>query len=588
MIKKILLLVCIIGCFLFPSFVTAASGERITGFSAEYHIQKDATVDVVENITYDFGEFSRHGIYRYIPYKYQNGNDYRIVEIKKVSVSDDDGAKIQFSSSKNDENLVLKIGDPNRTITGIKKYIISYSVRGTINYFENHDEFYWNVTGNGWDVSIDSASAKVFYPDGTTKETAKYTCSAGSYGDKKYCDTYKVEDEDGKLVAKFSQSNLSANEGLTIVSGFPKNLVEYVAPIKDTPFYFGGVSMWAMWLIGILIIAGPFISFILMYRVWRKSGRDPKINTAFPAQFDPPKGMTPVEVGAIITDKIDNKLASAELIYLAEQGYLKINKIEKSMLGFKSSEYEIEKIKDFDKGLNDYDINFFVEVMDGKQKITTSEMKKSASQSILNEFKNYKKRVFENLAKKGFYTKSPFEVQSTYYGVAGGLASAGIAIMVFITAIWPLSISLILSGIIVGFFGIIMPAKTAEGAKVKEHVLGLREYLSVAEKDRLKILNAPKANPGRFEKLLPYAIALGVEKEWAKQFEGIYNQSPSWYNDPGGSVFNAIIFTDIMDDFGGGFRSAAFVSAAASGTSGFSSGGGFSGGGFGGGGGGSW
>jgi uncharacterized membrane protein len=146
--------------------------------------------------------------------------------------------------------------------------------------------------------------------------------------------------------------------------------------------------------------------------------------------------------------------------------------------------------------------------------------------------------------------------------------------------------SVVAGGIIIAF-AFIMPARTEKGAEMKEYILGFKDYLSVVEKDRLKFANAPEKKPDRFEKLLPYAMVLGVEKEWAQQFEGIYNQQPSWYSDSGHPLFTAYLLSNSLGDFRSSVGTAmAAGSRASSGGSGF--GGGFSGGGFGGGGGGSW
>ncbi len=136
-------------------------------------------------------------------------------------------------------------------------------------------------------------------------------------------------------------------------------------------------------------------------------------------------------------------------------------------------------------------------------------------------------------------------------------------------------------------FSFVMPAYTQKGAEMKEYILGLKKYMTVAEKDRIEFHNAPDKNPEIFETLLPFAMVLGVEKLWAKQFEGIYRQNPSWYSDRSNHAFSAVAFTNNLGGFSGSVQSAfAATTTAASGGSGFSGGG--SGGGGGGGGGGSW
>src|SRR6185436_19560328 len=104
-----------------------------------------------------------------------------------------------------------------------------------------------------------------------------------------------------------------------------------------------------------------------------------------------------------------------------------------------------------------------------------------------------------------------------------------------------LAMGIFASIIVYSFISRFFPAKTEKGVAAKEHILGLKEYLQIAEKDRLEFHNAPEKKPEVFETLLPYAMVLGVANIWAKEFEGIYNEPPSWYSGPSSTAFNAIV-----------------------------------------------
>jgi uncharacterized membrane protein YgcG len=190
---------------------------------------------------------------------------------------------------------------------------------------------------------------------------------------------------------------------------------------------------------------------------------------------------------------------------------------------------------------------------------------------------------------KGYFAGNPQTTQAKYFALYFVFLFIAFILILVLTGSTPggyAVLSFIASLGIAGVFAYYMPRKTKEGVLLREKILGLREYLSVAEKGRLKFHNAPEKNPSEFEKLLPYAIVLGVEKDWARQFEGILRANPSWYEDPRGlDNFTALYFVSSLGDFSSDFRATA--ATAASGSSGMG-GGGFSGGGFGGGGGGSW
>jgi uncharacterized membrane protein len=132
----------------------------------------------------------------------------------------------------------------------------------------------------------------------------------------------------------------------------------------------------------------------------------------------------------------------------------------------------------------------------------------------------------------------------------------------------------VLSVISMGFFALIMPARTVEGARAREATLGFKEFLSRVEEDRYKRMIT---SPELFEKYLPFAMAFGVEDRWANAFRDIYREPPQWYTG-GTGPFNVSSFSSSI-----GTMSSAAASSMSSSPG--SSGGGSSGGGSGGGGG---
>jgi len=196
-------------------------------------------------------------------------------------------------------------------------------------------------------------------------------------------------------------------------------------------------------------------------------------------------------------------------------------------------------------------------------------------------------KLYQDLTQKGYFAGNPNKIRIKYSVWGGVLIVLGFFLSILLPLVGLLGlIGVIPTGILLLVFAQFMPALTAKGAEAKRQVLGLKEYITVAEKDRLAFHNAPELNPTRFEKLLPFAMVLGVEKAWARQFEGIYNQNPSWYSDPSMGTFSAIAFSKSLNGFAVASTQAVSPSSAATGGSGFSGGG--AGGGFGGGGGGSW
>lgn len=555
-------------------FRPVLASEKIDNLEVVIKMNEDASISVSEKISYNFGDAQKHGIFRNIPYKYKaRGGNFKL-RLSGISVTDESGAPYHYEQLQSGNDLVIKIGDANKFVTGKKTYVINYTVKRAINYFETHDELYWNAIGTEWPVAISGAKAVVELPRGIEPAKIQKTCFAGSYGSDKFCDNISTDsDENGNARrVTFEQSALGPGEGLTIVVGIPPGIIA-----KPTLFQRIWETIKDNWIIFV-----PFIVLFSILYFWYTRGRDPKGRGTIVAQYEAPDNLTPLEVGTIIDERFDNKDISAEIINLAVKGYLKIKRLEEKIFIFKSHNYQLEKIKDADDLPNDFQKKIMESLFSGGEKIKLS--------SLRNEFykdlKIIADETYQAVVAKSYFPKNPEKIRNLYRLIGIALFGAAVAVGFFYGALG--IASLVASGLAVTIFSFVMPKKTRKGVLAKEHIFGLKEYLKVAEKDRIKFHNAPAKNPERFEKLLPYAMVLDVEEEWAEQFKEIYNQPPSWYKDKTSASFNSVVFVNSLESFSssaGGTLSSS-PSSAAGGGSGFSGGG--SGGGDGGGGGGSW
>lgn len=557
--------------FLISASFTQAM-EKIDNFETFIQINSDASLDIEEQIDYNFGSLQKHGIFREIPIKYKaRGGNYNL-RISDIDVRDGKNQKYDFKITYPGNYAKIKIGDADKYVTGEKTYIINYKIKRAINYFDYCDELYWNTTGNEWQIPIEKSKAIIFLPEKIEKEKLKTTCFTGFLGSKINCDKYEYIENNLTEKIIFEQGLLQPRQGLTVVVGFPKGLVNQ--PTKFQIFLDTLKDNWILFL--------PIAIFMILFYLWRTRGQDPKGRKTIIARFDPPDNLTPAEIGTIIDEKADAKDISAEIINLAVKGYLKITRLEEKGI-FKKADYLLEKLK----GENELENNFEKELMRGlfdfKDSVKLSDLKNKFYQNL----GKIEKEIYKSTVDKKYFSKNPKKIRKIYFGI-------GIVVLFLSFFSAPLFgglgiFSCLLSGILIIIFSFFMPVKTKKGVLAKEHILGLKEYLTVAEKDRIKFHNAPEKSPKQFEKLLPFAMVLGVEKQWAKQFEGIYNQQPNWYNDPSGRPFTAFALVGGLNSFQTNTNStlSCHPSSAAGGSSGFG-GGGFSGGGFGGGGGGSW
>src|SRR3989344_3325771 len=228
--KFLIFLIIIFGLFISAN---AFAAEKINSFDAVIKIREDAAIDVSERIEYDFEGVQRHGIFRKIPIKYQARGGNFALRISDISVTDGNGAPYQFTTSYPGNNIQIKIGDPNVEITGRHIYTINYTIKRAINYFDDHDELYWNITGNEWPVTIGSAAAKIILPQKIASADIQADCFAGPFGSTQKCNSILKGLGEADSVS-FNENQLSAGEGLTIVVGFPKGAVDELIIPKIT------------------------------------------------------------------------------------------------------------------------------------------------------------------------------------------------------------------------------------------------------------------------------------------------------------------------------------------------------------------
>jgi hypothetical protein len=554
MIKRII--------FTFLAFIVTthtAYAEEIRSFTSDVTIQQSGIISVRETIDYTF-TVPRHGIYREVPYltKNQDGKEYKS-DIKVVSVVDEKNGAYTYTTTDTGEGIKLKIGDAQTTLTGDKQYNITYEVAGALGYFSDHDELYWNVTGNAWEIPIQNTSVKIQLPANIPAESVQVICYTGSKGsDQKNCTT-NVEKN---IVTVKSNMYFSSGEGLTFAISFPKGSVAVLEPKPYTRFENTWYGKLILAIIFIILGVLAFVWYIglplyIPYR-WYRFGRDPESQEAR-AWYDAPKNknghpLTPAETGGLVDETVDHRDIFGSLVQLAQRGYLTISETKKD-------DFTLIRKKENDAQLLPFESRLLNALFDDKSQVRIKDIK------IQTAILDVQQKLYSQMVQNGFFNESPEAVRTRYY-ILGGLA---------------LMTGNIVLGIIAFLFGKNMPRKTDTGAQQAAVGRALKTFLSSQERQ----LTFQAKNQMMFEKLLPYAIAFGVEKIWADRFRDIVLAQPDWYTSYNHSSFNAALFANSMHRSVSSFSTAATPTRSTTGhSSGFS--GGFSGGGGGGGGGGSW
>ncbi|RYG73934.1 DUF2207 domain-containing protein [bacterium] len=558
----------------------SAQAEVIRSFHSEIRAATDTSLDVTETIQMDFENSPRHGIFRIIPVVYDRNGGYYSIYLDVLSITDEKGNDYEYTSSHQGRDLNLKIGDPDRTFTGLHTYKLRYHVRRAVNFFGGEPEFYWNATGNEWPFAMQSASARFYPPPGVTVANLKLTSFFGPPG---ATNNATVKKEDKSVL--FYTTNLAPGSGLTIVARLPVGSVTPTSALQLFIWFFA--DWWPAFVF-------PILAASIITLLWSKSGRDIEGNLPAQVEWAPPKDMSPAEVGTLIDESCDMADIVSTLIDLAARGYLRIVEIESTQfLFFQSKDYEFyrthkEKPDDvlaphetmFLRGL------FGTEVA-GNQMVTLSSLK----EQFYIHLPAIRDSIYNSLTSNGLFTANPETTRNTYHGIGGAIFLIGVLGAFFLSAFVTIAygIGFALAGIIIYASAKAMPAKTALGSRKLRECVGFQRFVKLAEKDRIEKLITD--DPTIFGRLLPYAMVLGVADQWANKFSSLMSEPPDWYSGPSYNNFSTYYFVNSlnssMNTMGKTFESKpAPQSTGGSGGSGFSGGG--SGGGFGGGGGGSW
>jgi len=554
---------------------TSLSAQRsysIEGFDAQIRVNRDASIDVTETITARFVG-SYNGLYRTIPIKYRNAQGLNwTLGVSLQSARDDAGRNLRTETSREGANIKFKVWIPG-AMNATRTLVLRYHATNGLRFFDEHDELYWNVTGDQWEVPIRAATAEITLPPGATGLRA--IAFNGMYGATARDARVTI---DGNVVRIVMPHALDYHEDLTAVVGWDKGLV--TAPTAADRAMETASSNWPLLF--------PIPVFLFAFWRWRRNGRDPR-RRPIAVQYEPPANVSPAEAGTLLDNSADMRDITATLVDLAVRGYMRIEEQQNvklfGLFGGGTS-YTFHRLKTAE-GLTPHERVVFDGIfgLHGDQ-VQLDELK----DEFYKQLSPIRDAIFTQLKVSGFYQARPDKVKQIWTGCGIG---AGILIGVggsFVAAAFlltpvPFVIAAVVSGIILLIFAQIMPARTEAGTRTLEHVLGFEEFLRRVESDNLKRIIV--GHPELFDKYLPYAMAFGVERQFARAFEGIYTEAPRWYVGPSVTSFNVGHFSSSMSHLSTVAATTMASTPRSSSGSGFG-GGGSSGGGGGGGGGGAF
>ncbi|RMF11188.1 MAG: DUF2207 domain-containing protein [Alphaproteobacteria bacterium] len=612
------------------------AAERILDYESRIRVEADGALLVTEAITVNAeGRNIRRGIYRDFPTDYRSANGGRVrVGFELLNVTRN-GKPEPHHIERRNNGIRIYAGTRSRHVSrGEHRYVFTYRTTGQLGHFDDVDELYWNVTGNGWTFPIEQVRAIVELPRGADPvDIAFYTGAQGAQGQ----DATVYRNGPGHLVFETTRP-LRAREGLTVAVSWPAGFVERPGPWDSfwqrVLGYFRGSELIGRGLAGLAIVLG--VSLL----IWRKVGRDPEGGAIYP-RYTPPPGFSPAAARFVHRMGFDRKGFAAALVSLAVKGAIRIEESP-------SGRFTLHKVGEGEKLSPGEKAMLGVLFPPGEKSIVMEQDNHKVFRRAIDALENRLVADFETI----------YFLRNRLWLVPGVAASLLVAVWIalglpdpmnalFMTAwlagwigggyglvsrlggtwaaarsghpmnlakaviasaiLLPLSFGVLMALysmrdmmpipvmiIIAALFGInvlfyeLMKRPTRLGRKVKDALEGFKLYLSVAERDRLNRAHEPDRTPALFEKYLPYAMALDVETEWGAKFKDVLAQAaetrdyhPRWY---AGSRGLSSDFGRFGSSLSGSLAGAVVASSTAPGSSSGAGGGGFSGGGGGGGG----
>jgi uncharacterized membrane protein YgcG len=620
--------------------LSAGAQEKIYLFSSRATLLADSSLEVREDITVNVeGRQIRRGIYRDFPTKYTDSSGRTVRVGFDVLETLLDGREVPFKTESIANGVRVYIGDPDEFAPlGKRTYTLSYVTTHQIGFFEEHDELYWNVTGNGWDFAIDEARFTLSIPGDTPFNSVEfYTGWQGARGQ----NARVLPDNSVETTAP-----LGPKEGLTVVYTWPKGIV---TP-PTIPFYIRFFEKYAFH----FIVALPVLLGILYALLWLRWGKDPSMPAIIPL-FSASAGRTPGFLRYVRRMGMDNTCFAADILNLAVKGHLVIEELTTEQLAKRSGAtgffgslaarlagktYALKRtespapVSPAEKAL------FSALFAYNKNEILLRQENHSILGKARDRVKDQYKKSGKDLFSKNtllwlsgllipilgclLLVLGQQEEIGVILGVATGTGTVAAFLLKhsvltfkddrgffkklfkkFIPALFALLIAVSLFAVfgrgmifiplvalanaaLIVVFNELMTIRTPKGNEVLAESEGLAMYMGTAEKRRLEMFNPPEETPEVFEALLPYAFALGVAETWANRFEDKLKEQqyqPTWYTGANlASFYTGSGIASVTSAVSSSIASASVAPGSSSG----SGGGGSSGGGGGGGGGGGW
>lgn len=573
--KKLIILLSFVLFFLLGFNNCLAGEESIEAYRVHLSINKDSSIEISESIYYNFGSNFKKGIYRTIPTTFKEGDTSYRFKVTDIEAYDDLNKDQLFNINENRKEIRIDLGSDINEFTGVNVFHLKYKVTGVISYENEFDILSWNLIGPDWSIPINGIKATVTLPEAVSVDSLVSDCFVGFLGSMERCfstemkyvlDSNDSKDEKVSELVYTHKASLGNGRAMTVNLKLPKGLISETEREEVVPLPL---------LFSILLVGAGFIPIFFIIKLF-KNNPEKNYKKSVVIQYDVPNGVNPSDVGLVKNRIFGNNELDAEILSLAIKGYIKIIYEEKKIFYiFKIKVFLFLKLKideelsetenkimetifhkklklskasalDLIKSLSSKEKPEIKQSIDTALAISSSEMFQKNSQWFYGKFKELKKISKNEVFVKGYFDSN----------FNNSRINAFKEFALFISLMFFVVIALVLCAVyffptaslnsfwrvlfFLGFFTFFMiiyvqgliftklPYRTKEGIKLNNHIAGLKRYIKVAEKERMDFHYDPKKNPELFEKLLPFAVVLGLQQKWDKHMSDL-DYNPDWY-----------------------------------------------------------
>jgi hypothetical protein len=536
------LLVALAGMVMGGSPAHAAGSEQITDYRVALTAEADGDLRVSESIDYDFGTADRHGIQRGIPTSksWPAKPDYnRVWEIDDLHATQD-GDKAKVVTDDSDGVTVIRVGDKDKTVTGVHHYVLDYSVRGAFLNQHGRTELAWNALGTTTEVPVQRADVRLTAPPGV--DATPLGCVYGDAG---------TNGQSCQPTGNgYAVTGLEPGQGVTVGYGFPAGSIANVGPILKHKITFGWALTGQRWstIVGIAVFVLGTLGVLLLW--WRRgrdlvfAGQIPGLTPA-PGQsqttttagavetavsFTPPPDVRPAELGFVMREGFDQRDVTATIVDLAVRGYLRIEEVREpgADAAAEPSDHRIVSLRGFARSsaagdaqhyrgaagdqLNDYELAILRGLFGRKTEILLSKKK----HKLADTSARVSERVTRYAVERSWFRGDPSAVRKSWLALGAVLTVAGLlgTVMTVHFGIGLLGVGIAALGIAVLIVGPKMPRKLPAGSAVNLAGHAFRRYIATAEAEQLRAEERQEI----FNRYLPYAIVFDLADHWVKTF----------------------------------------------------------------------